>query len=312
MKICIVSYDNNKQNSTLVNHFLSKGFNVEHIDFYSFRYRYPNFLFRIYNAFLKVFKHKSIKKIYYGQEIIKKLSLMEKQDLIITLKGDFVDPDYLRMMKKYTNRSVAFFNDPVSHYPRIKDVYQCFDESFSFEKKDCQKYGMTFLTNWIFTKELSKSSDRYWVYNISSMDHRFPILDRIAKALKDRKIPYKIQVLRSKKNYKSESIDIINQRLSLEDIDNYVKDSKALLEVQKSKQDGLSFRVFECMGYKKKLITTNKDIVHYDFYNPNNILVVNEKNFNSLGDFLSTPYEDLETSLYNKYTIDGWFQRILK
>ena len=312
MKICIVSYDNNKQNSTLVNHFLSKGFNVEHIDFYSFRYRYPNFLFRIYNAFLKVFKHKSIKKIYYGQEIIKKLSLMEKQDLIITLKGDFVDPDYLRMMKKYTNRSVAFFNDPVSHYPRIKDVYQCFDESFSFEKKDCQKYGMTFLTNWIFTKELSKSSDRYWVYNISSMDHRFPILDRIAKALKDRKIPYKIQVLRSKKNYKSESIDIINQRLSLEDIDNYVKDSKALLEVQKSKQDGLSFRVFECMGYKKKLITTNKDIVHYDFYNPNNILVVNEKNFNSLGDFLSTPYEDLETSLYNKYTIDGWLQRILK
>ncbi len=312
MKICIVSYDNNKQNNTLVEYFQSKGFDVQHIDFFSFRYRYPNFLYRIYNAFLKVFRHKSIKKIYYGKEIIKKLSTMEKQDLIITLKGDFVDPDYLKQMKNFTNRSVAFFNDPVSHYPRIKDVYQCFDETFSFEKKDCEKYGMTFLTNWIFTSELNQSDGKYWVYNISSMDHRFPILDKVGKALKERNIPYKIQVLKSKKNYKSDNIEIINKRLSLDDINEYVKDSKALLEIQKSKQEGLSFRVFECMGYKKKLLTTNPDVVNYDFYNPNNIMVINEKNFETIGDFLSTPYEDISKELYDKYTIDGWLHRILK
>ena len=33
------------------------------------------------------------------------------------------------------------------------------------------------------------------------------------------------------------------------------------------------------IGLKKKLITTNKDIVNYDFYNSNNIMVVDRANF---------------------------------
>ena len=66
------------------------------------------------------------------------------------------------------------------------------------------------------------------------------------------------------------------------------------------------------MGYKKKLITTNPDVVNYDFYNPNNIMVVNEQNFETIRDFLSTPYEDISKELYDKYTIDGWLHKILK
>ncbi|WP_228731997.1 MULTISPECIES: hypothetical protein [Pseudomonas] len=42
-------------------------------------------------------------------------------------------------------------------------------------------------------------------------------------------------------------------------------------------QAGLSFRFFEAMTSRKKVITTNKSVVDYDFYNPANILVIDEK-----------------------------------
>jgi DNA-binding NtrC family response regulator len=36
--------------------------------------------------------------------------------------------------------------------------------------------------------------------------------------------------------------------------------------------------VLESLGLEKKLITTNAEIIHYDFYNPNNILVIDDEN----------------------------------
>lgn len=311
MKICIVSYDNMKQNTTLVDHFVSLGHEVTPIDFFSFRYHYPNVLYRVYNAFLKVFLRKSIKKIYYGKRIIEQLQKMERQDIVITLKGDFVDAEYLKQIKNYTDRSVSFFNDAVARYPRIKDVYQCFDESFSFEKADCERYGMSFLTNWIFTKKNENIPIKYSVYNISSMDHRCSILDQIGGKLKENDISYKIQVLHSKKNIPCQHIEVIHERLTLDDIDKGISESLALIEVNKDKQLGLSFRVFECMGYHKKLLTTNPDVVHYDFYHPSNIMVINEENMGNIKQFLETPYVNLPSNIYNKYTIDGWFEIIL-
>ena len=45
-----------------------------------------------------------------------------------------------------------------------------------------------------------------------------------------------------------------------------LKKSKIIVDIHKyGIQDGLTFRVFEAIGYHKKLITTNKDIKTYDF-----------------------------------------------
>jgi hypothetical protein len=47
----------------------------------------------------------------------------------------------------------------------------------------------------------------------------------------------------------------------------------------------LIFRVFEALGYKKKLITNNQDITSYDFYNENNIFVITNENYQIPLDF---------------------------
>ncbi|MFI8377987.1 hypothetical protein [Leeuwenhoekiella sp. NPDC079379] len=50
-----------------------------------------------------------------------------------------------------------------------------------------------------------------------------------------------------------------------------MQDYDILLDVQKGNQEGLTFRIFEALALKKKLIITNKSIVDYYFYDPQNL-----------------------------------------
>jgi len=57
------------------------------------------------------------------------------------------------------------------------------------------------------------------------------------------------------------------------------------LDLVQGNQTGLSFRVFEAMALQKKLITDNKAIRNYPFYNPNNILILDSKEIILNSDF---------------------------
>ncbi len=57
---------------------------------------------------------------------------------------------------------------------------------------------------------------------------------------------------------------------------------------------------------QRKIITTNQSIKNYDFYKPNNILIIDEKHITFKPEFFNTPYEPIPESVYNKYTLSIW------
>lgn len=91
-----------------------------------------------------------------------------------------------------------------------------------------------------------------------------------------------------------------------------MKDSTIMIDIQRPEQVGLTFRVFESLGYRKKLITTNKDVVNYDFYNPNNILVLDPENIKIPESFLESEYQEVPEEIFNKYQIKNWVKKILE
>ena len=189
MKITIISLDNWGFNNHIAKKLIENGHLVNHIDFNSFLYKYPSVWYKIYNFFLKLLFRKNLKHSYYGQQIIKRLETFGQQDLVLTLKGDFIDRESIQNFKKYTKRSIAFFNDNVRRYPNIANVIPFFDEVFSFEKKDCEKYNLKFIANWIYVnKDILTYENEYEVFNISSKDRRLPIISKIAKELKSKDI----------------------------------------------------------------------------------------------------------------------------
>lgn len=314
MKIALISFDNWGLNEGIAKVLKQDGHTVHHIDFHNFIYKYPNFYYKIYNSFLKVFFKKNIKNIYYGKEIIKRLEKIgEQQDLILTIKGDFIDKRYLKQLKNHTKRSIGFFNDSATRCPKIKKVVSAFDQAFSFEKEDCEKLGLKFAPNWIYEENRNSHNGpfEFKVFNISSKDKRLPVLSKIIAELKSKQIKHKIIVFSTGEECPKSEVEFFFQRISLEEISKYIEKSKSLLDIKRDGQFGLTFRIFESIGLQKKLITTNPDIVNYDFYNPNNILVIDEKNPEIPISFFESDYEKLPEEIYQKYTIKGWIQNIL-
>jgi hypothetical protein len=313
MKITLISFDNWGLNKHIAATLEHKGHEVHHIDFHSFSYRYPNVLYKVYNFFLKTFLKKNLKNLYYGREVVKKLeTLGERQDIILTIKGDFIDSKYIKELKNYTDLSIGFFNDNIYRCPKIKRVYASFDKAFSFEREDCEAFKMGFAPNWIYTSKPAEAVPfQYDVFNISSKDKRLRILQHIAKDLKSKSIPCKFMVLDKGTPEPSEGIEFIQKKIPLEEVMDMVAASKTLLDINRFGQKGLTFRVFESLGLEKKLITTNADIVHYDFYNPNNILVIDEEHPDIPVSFFENEYEPLSEALYYKYTMSGWVDQVV-
>ncbi len=317
MNITLISLDNLGMNECISSALKKQGHNVQHINFRDFKYKYPSIFHRVYNFILKAFFKKNLKTQHHGKEILKELQKNNQiQDVILTIKGDFIDPDSILKFKNYTKKSIGFFNDNIYRCPKIKQVIPSFDEAYSFEKEDCAKFNLGFATNWIYTDNnavTNKTTLEYGVFNISSIDKRLSTLIRIANELNSKKINFKFIVYDKSNKHKTgdHGITYINKHMPLSEVNTYTDRSKVLLDIHRSGQIGLTFRIFESIGLEKKLITTNADIKNYDFYNPNNILIIDENNPVIPASFFENEYEKIPESIYKKYTPEGWAENVI-
>ncbi|HEY0090906.1 MAG TPA: hypothetical protein VGB43_00340 [Flavobacterium sp.] len=314
MKITIISLDNWGFNKYIVKALEEDGHQVHHINFNKYKYRYPSILHKAYNFFLKTFFKQNLKTRFYGRRIIRKLKeIKARQDLIITIKADHIDIKSLRELKKYARKSIAFFNDNTQRCPKIIPAIPLFDKVYSFEKDDCERFGMEFTTNWIYNYDpsLNETGFLYQVFHISSRDRRLPIISKIAAELRKKGIVYKI-IMFARKEHSNPDLDYISEHMPLQEMNEYIKRSQSLLDIHRSGQKGLTFRVFESLGLQKKLITTNPDIVNYDFYNPQNILVIDPDNLDIPVEFFKTAYEPVPPAILDKYLVDKWAENLIK
>lgn len=314
MRITIISLDNWGFNKHLATALEDKGHDVQHINFNDFTYKYPNILYRLYNFFLKTFIKKNLKRIHFGKKIIETLKRNDtQQDIILVIKGDFIDPKSILELKKYAKKTFAYFNDNTIRCPKIIRVIPYFDEVFSFEKEDCEKYHLKFATNWIYNSEPIKNENPIdqKVFNIISEDNRLSVLSKIASDLESKKISHKILIYNKKIKKRISTLEYITKPIPLSEINKHINRSQVLLDINRKNQNGLTFRVFESLGLNKKLITTNSDIKNYDFYNPNNILIIDEKNPDIPTSFFEKEYVKIPDAIFKKYTLDGWIDNVV-
>lgn len=310
--ILLITYDNWGYNQYIADALEKKSYTVKHINFHSFRYKYPSLGHKIFNFFTKNLKIVNLKHVHYNNIILNELKNIDFIDTSIYIKADFLAKKTINAINKKSGKSVLIISDSINRYPKTKNILSLFDKVFSFEKKDCKKYHLRFKTNFIYkTTEEKTDNYIYKVFNISSYDNRFPIIRKIAKALYDLKVNSKIIIFTSKEN-KEPYIEFSKKPLSIDEINDFLDKSEIMLDVSRNVQQGLSFRVFESLGLKKKLITTNTDIVNYDFYNPENILVIEDiSNIIISETFLNKPYQEVPKDILHKYLIENWVEDLV-
>ncbi|MBO0462512.1 MULTISPECIES: oligosaccharide biosynthesis protein Alg14 [unclassified Enterococcus] len=87
--------------------------------------------------------------------------------------------------------------------------------------------------------------------------------------------------------------------------------SKGILELLREGQSGVTLRTFESIFFNKKLVTDNKAISGYRFYNPQNIFLLGERNLEELPAFLSSPYQTVDREIIEFFDAENWVQRFV-
>ncbi|MCD9617074.1 hypothetical protein [Chryseobacterium gleum] len=274
------------------------------------KYRYPNIFVKIWNGITKLFGN-NIKKKYFNQKILEQV--IEKQDIIFVIRPDMLDDSLLKKLKTNTKTFTAYLYDSCKKFPRQLEIAHFFDEIYSYEKEDIQKYNFIETSNFIYDETLEPEEIQYDIFNVSSYDSRIDEINAVSKMLYEGGLHiYFVLFWYEKLTYPH--LISTTEYLSLDETKKLIARSKAMIDIQRQDQKGLSFRTFESLGYRKKLITTNKAVQDYEFYHPNNILIIDSSRLNTdeIKNFLELEYKPISQDIIDKYSVRNFTKKIFK
>ena len=100
--------------------------------------------------------------------------------------------------------------------------------------------------------------------------------------------------------------------ISISDTIKILDKTKAVFDINYTNQKSLSTRAYEAMASKRKYITTNPEVKNYDFYNPNNIFVVDLNNPIIPKEFLESSFDPIPTNILYHYSVAGLVDDLFK
>lgn len=323
MKICVISFDYWDYDHYIVKALTKKGVQSHHIKIGEIKH--DNFREKANNALNKMFFQRNLKHEKRQKYVIDTLEKIGHQDQILVLNPDVFTNETLHFVRKKTNKLITFLYDNLTRFP-VQGKLHFFDKIFSFDDKDVQEYGFQKLCNYNYLgspKQYNEVLD-FDMFYVTSFDKNrnkiiFPLVERLNRiAAKFQIVVVGKKVWHHKLKYiliaDQKKIPVLFRRKTIDSgiIFDFYKRTRTILDLMRVGQTGLSFRVFEAMALQKKIITNNVAIKDYDFYNPNNILVLNDDFSNLTMDFLQSPYQEIPNEIYTKYTLDSWVDMVFE
>lgn len=259
-----------------------------------------------------------------------------KYDIVFLISGQSLSftEDMIQELKDCQPQARFYLYqwDSIKNFPYITRMQKYFDKCYSFDRDDAQKNpNLTFLPLF-YSKQYQKIGENKrnkFKYDFcfvgTAHPKKYQFITRMSKELADvyhnqyiyfffpSRIVYFYRKIVNSELRHAKLSEFHYVPLSSSEMQKVYVDSKCVLDSPQAGQLGLTIRVLEALGAKKKLITTNADVVNYDFYSPENIYVYDEKygfDFNS--PFFSSDYKDIPLEIYRKYSIESWIKRIFE
>lgn len=294
-----------------------------YVDFFDER-PFTSSIAKIFNRLnFKTLIKKQIKDYY--SDILQQAKNV-KYDYLFVIAPETMVADFLMDFKSKNNKvkTILYLWDSIANKKNALNLIQHFDKVVTFDKNDSIiDSKITFLP--LFYIE---AYGRYY-HDISKISYdlafigtahsgRYGLVKRIIENVKKENMnnfffffsPSKL-LFSMKKVFTREldgiSInDISFQPMPFKEVINILGDSRIVIDIEHPKQNGLTMRTIEMLGMQKKLITTNKNVIEYDFYNPKNILVVDREDLSIDTSFLHSEYQPVDATIREKYSLSAW------
>lgn len=314
---------------------------VSYIDVYSDeKYKYSSVIDKFKNIYYRFFHNDRyyilrLENIFYNKIFFKKIKEFKKDnstkfDYVLIIKPEEFSSKVIKEVVSLGDKSVGYIWDGLRLFlkPNLEKNITYLDYVYSFDTNNINDYPelkLDFCTNFSFFNQdiipyQNRKLDLFYVGDLAGTLETQRRDKKLSKFLKNIKGNIDVNILFNK-NQKLEKLKDLNIKyiesfISMEETFERTRHSKIVIDICKAHHIGLSFRFFECLVTETKIITNNKDVVNYDFYNPNNILVIDfdndildEKNYMF---FLEKSYEKVNPIILKKYLVENWINYLFK
>ena len=256
-------------------------------------------------------------------------SLKKDYDYILFIKCEAPTIEVLQEFRKKFPfaKKILYLWDSVAHIKIIHKKFAYFDKIFSFDKDDVKKYKFLEYAYWGYTKEFEISGNSAPEYDLSFIGTlhsvRPAVLSKIEKQChalglsfyQFLYLPHPVVFLYNKltnKNFKGVKYTRLHRKpLSTEETIQIYKNSRAILEIENSRQSGATTRLGETLGMQKKLVTTF-NCKSADYYRPQNQLIINCDAPILKKEFFECPYIPLPEDIRKKYSFDRFIDTLFQ
>lgn len=256
--------------------------------------------------------------------ILSKLKDAGSIDYALFIRGDLYSPDVLDLVRRHVDKAMVNYQwDSMQRYPAIFSTVDRFDRFLVFDPADWPSDQHNFLpaTNFYFDDDLDygPAATTNFYFTGCHQPSRTDVVTTFAR-LAERsgwQLDFNIfwwdprSVDRARQIYSGTNISILTTPLDFRRNLEQARRAAVLVDFVDNVHKGLSFRTFEALGYRKKLLTTNPDVRRYDFYHPDNIHVIEGNNFDGIAEFVRRPCHEIAPAIRKKYAFGNWIRYIL-
>lgn len=276
---------------------------------------------------------KSTTKKYFDEKVLPAIQGKRYDDVLIVGGMTFAfTPDMVAKIKEMNPqaRFAMYQWDSEKNLPYSTGIHPYIDQLYSFDLNDCEqmdKYKFLPLFYTRIYEEIGTEKVDSYQYDCSYVGtahpQKYKDINEMSSELKDimprqfiyhympSKLKYYYHKLLAPEFKHAKMSDFKTEKVPINEVMKIFKDSMCILDAPQAGQTGLTIRTIECLGAKRKMITTNKDIKKYDFYNESNILVF-EGSIDKECKFFTSPYVEVSEDIYKKYSLREWLSFMLK
>lgn len=262
-------------------------------------------------------------------------SLKNDFTYVLVINGQCLSPRIVRRLKRrLSNATFIYYSwDSIKNRKNTVKIAKFFDRRFCFERDSiayawsafrlCFEFRPLFYTNEENHRALNPQSATGGALFLGTMhSDRYKVLCRLRGLLAENGIPFKGYLfVQSKivfyvKKFITRELsggkveDFMFAPVKKDVANNEFSACEFVVDVEHANQTGLTIRTFEVIKNDKKLITTNTDIVSYDFYDPEFIAVIDRQSPQLSQEFIESRGVNYGPNLKYKYSLDGWIDDV--
>lgn len=249
-------------------------------------------------------------------------------DTILVINGQTLSHKMLRTLRTSfpVAKVVLYMWDSIDNRRGVVDNLPLFDTAFSFDPWSARSHGMR-QRSLFFSKGFEQPPSDDFDYHLSFVGtahtDRYAVVSRLRRSLLPEMRGYWYLYLQAPWVYHAYRVSNPTMRQARRDefqfaplnktiLQSVFSRSIAVVDIEHPRQRGLTMRTFETMGSHKKLITTNAQVRDYDFFNEDNICVIDRAVPHIPSAFLESPFVSISPELYRRYSIEGWLDEVLE